>query len=80
MAEGKALFPGRESLAIAHNGPAASAGVVAFDVPDRDFPMNRSPLRWKFVSRPQRKICAPGGVARFPRRPRRSPLSKQQGF
>jgi len=41
----KALFPDLEAPAIAHNGLAASAGVVAFDAPQRDFPMNRSPPR-----------------------------------
>jgi hypothetical protein len=71
----KALFPGLESPAIAHNEPAASAGFVAFDVPERDFPGNRPLPRWKFVSRPKRKICAPGEVAQ---RPRRSPLPSKQ--
>jgi hypothetical protein len=61
----KALFPGLESPAIAHNELVASAGFAAFDVPERDFPGNRSPPRWKFVSRPKRKICALGEVARF---------------
>jgi hypothetical protein len=70
----KPLFPGLESPAIAHNERVASARFVAFDVPERDFPGNRSPPRWKFVCRPKRKICAPGEVARFQRRPRRSPL------
>jgi hypothetical protein len=70
----KPMFAGLESAAIAHNERAASARVAAFDVPEQDFPGNRSPLRWKFVSRPQRKICAPGEVARSQRRPRRSPL------
>jgi hypothetical protein len=60
----KALFAGLKSPAIAHNELAASAGFVAFDVPERDFPGNRSPLRWKFACRPKRKICAPGEVAR----------------
>jgi hypothetical protein len=59
----KALFAGFESPAIAHNERAALAGFGAFDVPERDFPGNRSPPRWKFVSRLQRKICAPGEVA-----------------
>jgi hypothetical protein len=70
----KLLFPGLESAAIAHNALAASARFVAFDVPERDFPGNRSPPCWKFVCRPKRKICAPGEAARFQRRPRRSPL------
>jgi hypothetical protein len=74
--EEKALFAGLESPAIAHNELAASARVVTFDVPERDFPGDRSPLRWKFVYRPKRKICAPG-EARFQRRPRRSPLSSE---
>jgi hypothetical protein len=51
----KALFPGLESPAIAHNELVASTGVVTFDVPERDFPGNRSPPRWKFVRRPKRK-------------------------
>jgi hypothetical protein len=51
----KALFPSLESPAIAHDEPAASARFVAFDVPERDFPGNRSPPRWKFVCRPKRK-------------------------
>ncbi|MFI5029680.1 MAG: hypothetical protein ACHQPH_03155 [Reyranellales bacterium] len=61
---GKALFPGLESPAIAHNELVASARFVAFDVPQRDFPGNRWPARWKFVYRPQRKICAPGAKGR----------------
>src|SRR5690242_16513432 len=32
--------------------------------------------RWKFVCRPKRKICAPGGVARFQRQSRSPLLSK----
>ena len=67
----KTLFPGLESLAIAHNERAASVRFVTFDVPERDFPMNRSPACWKFVCRPKRKISAPGDAARFQRR---SPL------
>jgi hypothetical protein len=59
------LFSGLESPAIALNELVARARFVAFDVPARDFPGNRSPPRWKFVSRPQRKICAPGEGARF---------------
>jgi hypothetical protein len=51
----KALFPGLESPAIAHNELAASAGFVAFDVPERDSPGNHSPPRWKFVYGPKRK-------------------------
>jgi hypothetical protein len=35
--------------AIAHNELVASAGVAPFDVPERDFPGNRSPAGWKFV-------------------------------
>src|SRR5689334_21281939 len=38
----------------------ASAGFMIFDVPERDFPGNRSPARWSFVDRPKGKICAPG--------------------
>src|SRR5690242_7093547 len=56
----KAPFPGLESPAIAHNELVASAGFVTFDALERDFPANRSPPRWKFVSRPQRIICASG--------------------
>jgi hypothetical protein len=63
----KPLIPGLESPAIAHSERVASARFVAFDVPERDFPGNRSPPRWKFVCRPKRKICAPGEGARFRR-------------
>jgi len=41
----KPLFAGLQSPAIAHNELAASAGVETFDVPERDFPGNRSPPR-----------------------------------
>jgi hypothetical protein len=51
---------GRNRRAIAHNAFVASAGFVTFGVPERDFPGNRSPLRWKFIRRPKKKICAPG--------------------
>jgi hypothetical protein len=71
--EEKAMFAGLESPAIAHNELVANAGFVTLDVPERDFPGNRSPPRWKFLCRPKRKIYAPG-EARFQRRPRRSPL------
>jgi hypothetical protein len=70
----KPLFAGLESSAIAHNELVAIPSFVTFGVLERDFPGNRSPSRWKFVCRPKRKICAPGEVARFQRRPRRSPL------
>jgi hypothetical protein len=50
--EEKTLFPGLDSPAIAHNELAASAEFVTVDVPERDFPANRSSSRWKFVSRP----------------------------
>src|SRR6185312_4578575 len=70
------LFPGLESPANAHHELAARAGFVAFGVRSEDFPGNRSPPRWKFVSRPQRKICAPGEGARFRRQSRSSLLSK----
>jgi len=53
--EEKPLFAGLESPAIAHDELAASARFVTFDVPERDFPGNRSPPRWKFVCRPKRK-------------------------
>jgi hypothetical protein len=69
----KPLFAGLESPAIAHNDLAASASFGAFDVPERDFPGNRSPPRWKFVYRPKRK-SARLAKWRFRRRPRRSPL------
>jgi hypothetical protein len=49
----KALFAGLESPTIAHHEIVASAGFVAFDVPERDFPGNRSPPRWKFLCRPK---------------------------
>jgi hypothetical protein len=62
----KALFAGLESPAIAHNELAASARFGTFDVPERDFPRNRSPPRWKFAPRPQRKICALGEAASLP--------------
>jgi hypothetical protein len=60
----KAAVSGFQSPAIAHDELAASARVVTFDVRERDFPGNRSQPRWKFVSRPKRKICAPGVDAR----------------
>jgi len=69
----KPPFAGLESPAIAHNGLAASARFVAFDVPERDFPGNRSPPRWKFVCRPKRK-SARLAKWRVQRRPRRSPF------
>jgi hypothetical protein len=59
----KPLFAGIESPAIAHDEPAASAGFGAFDVPERDFPANRSPTRWKFMRRPKKKTYAPGATA-----------------
>jgi hypothetical protein len=71
-AGGKPLFAGRESPAIAQDEPRASARVGTFDVPEREFPGNRSLPRWKFVCRPKQKICAPDEVARFQRR---SPLA-----
>jgi hypothetical protein len=57
--EERPLFPDFESLPIARNELIASAGVVAFGAPERNFPGNRPPRRWKFVSRPKRKIRAP---------------------
>jgi hypothetical protein len=71
----KARFAGLGSTAIAHNALAASARFVAFDVPERDFPGNRAPLRWKFLRRPK-KICAPGEGVRFQRQSRSPLLSK----
>ncbi|HEY2870328.1 MAG TPA: hypothetical protein VGJ56_00325 [Reyranella sp.] len=41
----KAAVSSLQSPAIAHDGLAASARVVTFDVPERDFPGNRSPPR-----------------------------------
>jgi len=73
----KPLFAGLESPAIVHNELAARARFVAFDVLKRDFPGNRSPPRWKFVSRPKRKICAPREGVSSQRRPRHSPLRKR---
>jgi len=43
--EEKPLFAALESPAIAHNELAASARFATFDVPERDFPGNRSPPR-----------------------------------
>jgi hypothetical protein len=51
----KPLFPGLESPAIAHNALVASTRFVTFDAPERDFPGNRAPARWKFVGRPKEK-------------------------
>src|SRR5690242_10604666 len=51
----KPLFAGLDSPAIAHHELAASARDMTFDVGERDFPMNRSPPRWKFVPRSKRK-------------------------
>src|SRR5689334_17370565 len=59
---GKAAASGPRTPAIAHDALAASARIVAFHASERDFPINRSPPRWKFVSRPKRKICAPDGA------------------
>jgi len=55
---GKLLFAGLQSPAIAHHELAASAGFGTFDVPQRDFPMNRSPPRWKFARRPKENLRA----------------------
>jgi hypothetical protein len=52
----KAAVSSPESPAIAHDERAASARFGAFDVPERDFPGNRSPARWKFVCRPKRNL------------------------
>jgi len=57
--EGKAAVSSLESPAIAHNELVANARFVTFDVPERDFPGNRSPARWKFVCRPKRKSAHP---------------------
>jgi hypothetical protein len=72
--EGEAAVSGLESPAIAHRELVANARFGTFDVPERDFPGNRSPACWKFVCRPKGKICARGEAARLQRRPRRSPL------
>jgi hypothetical protein len=76
----KPLFAGLELPAIAHNELNASAGFVTFDVPERDFPGNRSSARWKFVCRSKRKICVPGAVACFQRQSRSPLLSKATGL
>src|SRR6185312_14295298 len=55
----KAVVCGPRIAAIAHHEPAARARFGTVHVPERDFPGNRSPPRWKFVCRPKRKICAP---------------------
>jgi hypothetical protein len=47
----KTLSARLDAPSIAHHELAASAGFGAFDVPERDFPRNRSPLRWKFLYR-----------------------------
>jgi hypothetical protein len=52
---GKAAVSGLESPAIAHKELVASPGFVMVDVPERDFPGNRSPARRKFVCRPKKK-------------------------
>jgi hypothetical protein len=52
----KPLFAGLEPPAIAHNELVASARFGTFDVPERDFPRNRSPARWKFVGRPKKNL------------------------
>jgi hypothetical protein len=44
--------------AIVHNELAASARFVTFDVPERDFPGNRSLAGWKFVCRPKENLRA----------------------
>jgi hypothetical protein len=63
----KALFPGLELPAIAHSELAASAGFVAFDVPERDFPGIAS-RRVGNLRVDQIEICALGHVARSRRR------------
>jgi hypothetical protein len=50
--------------AIARNELVASARFVALDVPERDFPANRSPARWKFVCR-QKENSARQAKSRF---------------
>src|SRR6478672_8403592 len=47
---GKAAVSGLRTPAIAHNKLVESARFVTFDVPERDFPENRSPARRRFVS------------------------------
>jgi hypothetical protein len=50
---GKTLFARLEARAIAHHELVASARVVTFDDPERDFSGNRSPPGWKFMCRPK---------------------------
>jgi hypothetical protein len=64
---GKPLLAGLESPAIAHHELAAAARIVAFAVPERDFPGKRAPACWKFLWSTKRNICAPGEAARFQR-------------
>jgi hypothetical protein len=52
----KPLFAGLQAPAIAHNERVASARFGTFGAPERDFPRNRAPARWKFVRQPKRKI------------------------
>jgi hypothetical protein len=65
---GNRLFAALEPPAIAHNALVVSAGVVTFDVAEREFSGNRPPPRWKFVCRPKRNLRA----RHFQQRPRRS--------
>src|SRR6185437_13075468 len=53
--EEKPRFAGLESPAIAHSELVASARFGTVHVPERDFPGNRLPPRWKFVYRPKEK-------------------------
>jgi hypothetical protein len=56
--EEKAAVSGPRTPAIAHDELASNARVGAFDVPQRDFPGNRSPPRWKNLCVGQKKKSA----------------------
>src|SRR6185312_3755046 len=51
----KAAVCGPRTPAIAHHERVASARFGAFAAQERDFPGNRSPTCWKYVSQPKRK-------------------------
>src|SRR5689334_19542484 len=76
----KAAVCGSRAPAIAHNELVASARFVSFDGPERDFPANRSPPRWKLVCRPKEKsACQAKGRASTDKAAHRFHL-KQQRF
>jgi hypothetical protein len=64
----KPLFAGLESPAIAHNEVIASARFVTFDVPEGDFPGNRSRRVGNLCVDQKRKIYARSEGARFQQR------------